>query len=74
MLKGKPICTELKQIVVSAVLKGMTMIMVTTSRQFLLPKYSVSKIIPLFDEKGDAEKVPKTLLIKTLLQLGCINE
>lgn len=58
MPKGKPICVELKQMVVNAFLEGKSM--ATISRQFLLPKYSVSKIISRYNERGHVEKMPKS--------------
>ncbi|MCM0158346.1 hypothetical protein [Candidatus Nardonella dryophthoridicola] len=58
MPKGKPICLELKQMVVDAFLEGRRL--VDISRQFLLPKYSVSRIIVRYNERGHVEKMPKS--------------
>lgn len=56
MPNGKLICIELN------VLEGISM--ATISRQFLLPKYSASKIILFGNERGKNAKMPKDFFRK----------
>lgn len=58
MPRGIPVCKELKQMVIDAFLEGKKQSNI--SRQFLLPRYSVSKIISRFNERGHLEKLPKS--------------
>lgn len=58
MPKGKPICLEVKRMVVTAFLEGKNVDSI--SRQFVLPSYTVSKIISRYRERGHIEKMPKS--------------
>lgn len=71
MPKGKPICLELKQMVVDAFLEGRRL--VDISRQFILPKYTVTKIISRYNARGHVETMPKSGRPKKL-QFGWIGE
>ena len=58
MPRGIPISKELKQKVVNAFLAGKKQAAI--SRQFVLPRYSVSKIILCYNERGYLENLPKS--------------
>lgn len=58
MPRGIPISKELKQRVVNAHLEGT--IQATISSRFVLPRYSVSKIISSYYERGHLENLPKS--------------
>lgn len=58
MPRGIPISKELKQRVVNAFLEGKRQSAI--SRQFVLPSYSVSKIISYYNERGHLENLPKS--------------
>jgi hypothetical protein len=58
MPRGIPICKELKQMVINAHLERKKQSAI--SKQFLLPKYSVSKIISTYNRRGHLDKIPKS--------------
>jgi hypothetical protein len=58
MPRGIPICKELKQMVINAHLERKKQSAI--SKQFLLPKYSVSKIISTYNRRGHLDKIQKS--------------
>lgn len=58
MPRGIPISKDLKQRVVNAFMEGNKQ--ADISRQFVLPRYSVSKIISSYNNRGHLEKLPKS--------------
>jgi hypothetical protein len=58
MPRGIPICKELKQMVINAHLERKKQSAI--SKLFLLPKYSVSKIISTYNRRGHLDKIQKS--------------
>ena len=58
MPRGIPISKELKQRAVNAHLEGT--IQAAISRRFVLPRYSVSKILSSSNQRGHLENLPKS--------------
>lgn len=58
MPRGIPISKDLRQRVVNAFMDGAKQ--VDISKQFVLPRYSISKIISLYSDRGHLEKLPKS--------------